>query len=73
MECGRGGLRCRWRVSFTATMFNWIYSDVAESGTYTCSRSMVTGQRFGGTNTVAGQYDPASQILTWNGLAYTPE
>ena len=33
---------------------------------------MVTGQR-GGTNTVTGQYDPASQILTWNGLAYTPQ
>jgi hypothetical protein len=72
-ECGRGGLRCRWRIIFTATMFDWQHSDVAESGTYTCSGNMVTGQRLGGTNTIPGQYDPASQILTWDGLAYTPQ
>jgi hypothetical protein len=74
-ECGRGpdgGLRCRWAISFTASMFNWQHSDFAETGTYTCSGAAVTGQ-LGAGRTIAGQYEAASQTLTWDGLAYTPQ
>ena len=53
-------------------MFDWLYSDFGESGTYTCSGTVVTGQRFGATP-IAGQYDPASQTLTWDGIAYAPQ
>jgi hypothetical protein len=71
-ECGRGGLRCHWRISFTATIFSWTHSDIGETGAYTCAGSTVTGQRLGG-NAIVGQWDGASQTLTWDGLAYTPE
>ena len=74
-ECGRGpdgGFQCRWRLTFTATMWSWQHSDYVETGSYTCSGTTVTGQRTGAT-TIAGQYDAASQTLTWDGLAYTPQ
>jgi hypothetical protein len=74
-ECGRGpdgGARCRWVISFrSASMFDWQHSDYAETGTYSCSGTMVTGNAQ--TKTVTAQYDAASQILTWDDLAYTPQ
>ena len=54
----RPGVRARpgsraavdWRLIFTATMFDWQHSDVAESGTYTCSGNDGDGPALGGTN-----------------------
>ena len=71
-ECGRGGLMCRWSIAFMTSTFDWTYSDIGESGTYTCSGAMVTGHG-AGSRTIAGQYDAASQTLTWDGVAYTPQ
>ena len=74
-ECGRGpdgGFFCHWRLTFTTTGFTWQHSDYAEAGTYTCSANTVTGQRPTGSP-ITGQYDAASQTLTWDGIAYLPQ
>jgi hypothetical protein len=76
MECGRGpdgGSFCHWTITFAATTYSWRYSDVGESGSYTCVGNTVTGVRLSGPNTVTGQYDPATQTLTWNNVAYVPQ
>ena len=65
-----GVVQCRWSVSFTeAGTFTWRYSDLGDTGTYTCNGSTVTGQRSGG-NTINGQYMAASDTLFWNGVSY---
>jgi hypothetical protein len=75
MECGRGpdgGFFCRWRISFTENGFNWQFSDVAATGTYTCNGSTITGQLPGG-RVIAGQYDAASDSVIWDGAKYLPQ
>jgi hypothetical protein len=72
-ECGispDGGVRCRWRISFTEQNYSWQHSDVAETGIYTCAGDQVTGTRLGGSP-IMGQYDSTMQTLTWDNLPYT--
>ena len=76
MECGRGpdgGVSCRWRVTFqTNGTFTWQHSDIAETGTYTCTGVTITGTRSGG-GTINGQYIPISDSLIWDNVTYTPQ
>lgn len=67
MECGRGGGKCHWTVTFTASEYSWRYSDVSESGTWTCANGAITGTLFNG-DTRAGTF--ADGALTWQASAY---
>ncbi|WP_242334634.1 MULTISPECIES: hypothetical protein [Anaeromyxobacter] len=55
-------------MSFASGSFVYDHSDVSESGTYTCSGLTVTGRS--GGRTFAGVFDPACQVLTWDGVTY---
>ena len=70
-ECGRGPngpLMCHWQISFADGRFNWSYSDVMESGPYTCDGNTITaGQP---NRDYTGTIDPATGRLTWQGIEY---
>lgn len=59
-----------WVIYFSFSTFEWAYSDVAESGTYVLDGKRVMGQS--GDREVFGEYDPDSDILTWDGTDYRP-
>lgn len=59
-----------WVIYFSLSTFEWAYSDVAESGTYVLDGKRVIGQS--GDREVLGEYDPDSDILTWDGTDYRP-
>ncbi len=57
-----------WVIYFSSSTFEWTYSDVAESGTYVLDGKRVKGQS--GDRQILGEYDPDSDILTWDGTDY---
>jgi hypothetical protein len=57
-----------WVIYFSSSTFEWAYSDVAESGTYVLNGKRVMGQS--GDREILGEYDPDSDILTWDGTDY---
>ena len=69
LECGlspHGVSYCHWQITFyEAGYYNWMYSDVGEDGDWTCDLDTITGAW------AVGTYDPASGILTWDGVDYT--
>lgn len=67
-ECGRGGARCHWRISFSNGRYEWKFSDVRDGGTYTCADGVVTGK--GLDSEFVGHLTPEG--LTWHGVAYEP-
>ena len=72
LECGRGvdgGARCNWRIMFGAggTTFTWQYSDVGETGNYSCTANAITTRS---QRNVTGSYDPFTMRLTWDGVVY---
>jgi hypothetical protein len=67
LECGRGGM-CHWRVSFDATTWDSVHSDVAETGTWTCSGGTIDGAVSWGVPTTATLTDATH--MTWAGVAY---
>jgi len=75
MECGLGpdgAASCHWTVRFAVDgTYSWSYSDVGQSGTYTCSGASVTGTRTG-SPPVSGSYDAQTGQLTWDGVVYVP-
>jgi len=46
----------------------WSYSDVVESGTYSCAGNGISAEGFNETYT--GEVDPDTGILTWEGSEY---
>lgn len=57
-----------WFVYFSSSTFEWVYSDVAQSGSYVLAGKRIVGQS--GDHQILGQYDPDSGILTWDGTDY---
>ena len=70
MECGVDPMgitiMCPWRVNFDNGQWEWIYSDVTESGSYACIGKVIIGGPY------VGALDPATGILTWEGVSYVP-
>ncbi len=69
LECGLGDMGvvlCNWRIDFFRGRFDWSYSDVLESGDYTCTGDRVLSDR------AEGQWDPMTRSLIWDGVAYRP-
>ncbi len=72
LECGLapdGPVLCNWSIQFAGGEFNWQYSDVGQSGTYTCDGFSLTGTSGGAV--YSGQIDPETWALTWDGISYT--
>jgi len=68
LECGLtpdGPLPCRWSVSFADGRYDYHFSDVQQSGSFTCNGGTITGS--GG---VSGTYDFDTGTLLWDGVAY---
>ena len=69
LECGlgrEGPVLCNWQITFEEDGdYLWNYSDVGEGGTYGCQ---------GGNLSISGEsvvdFDPATGILTWDGVDY---
>lgn len=70
LECGLtldGTALCHWSLSFAADgTFSWQYSDIGDSGTWTCADGVITGDASGGP--VEGTLD--GDALTWDDVAY---
>jgi len=58
--------RCRSRIEFNDSTYRWRHTDMVFVGDYTCQEGRVNAQRGSGT------YDPASDVLTWQGAEYAP-
>ncbi len=70
LECGikpGGVVLCNWTIDFDADgTFIWMFSDVGAGGNYTCEDGVLDVQGVG----VDYNYDPMTQILTWDGVEY---
>lgn len=77
LECGLtpdGAARCHWQLAFAirdgqASDFAWSYSDVGESGRVECHGHALSATA---SRKITGSYDPATQMLTWDGQVYVP-
>jgi hypothetical protein len=68
LQPGTGVLMCNWELTFMDDgHFDWSpHSDTPQSGTYTCSGSVVNNSLG-----VTASYDSAGGVLTWENVAYT--
>ena len=70
LECGLsedGVAKCNWTISFSANgTYDWFYSDVGESGDWTCTDGELSGEAF---SSVTGTYTPPGD-LEWDGVDY---
>ena len=69
LSCGvgpNGPMTCIWHLSFdTANKFHWQHdTQTDETGTITCSGTMVTGGAYSGT------FDLSAGTVTWQGQVY---
>lgn len=75
LECGLGPdgvVLCHWSLTLSADgTWTWVGSDYGDGGTWTCSGSELAGQHAGGQS-VEASWDAATEILTWDGVAYVP-
>jgi hypothetical protein len=79
LECGRtqtGVATCQWGLSFTdngaTRQVSWRHSDYVMTLSYACSGFTVTATSASGEeSTYTGKYDPATRILTWDGVQYS--
>jgi hypothetical protein len=72
LECGlgpNGPELCNWTLSFTMTGYDHQYSDIGESGDYTCRGGAITGTA--GDVQHAGTVDADTGKLIWDDVAYT--
>lgn len=71
LECGLGPMGvelCSWTIVFEEDGdYLWQYSDVGQGGTYTCEGGVIT---VGNDPMLDASYEPASGILTWDGVEY---
>lgn len=67
LECGpgpNGPVLCNWELKFTDATFTYSYSDLYDSGPYTCADGVVTAQNHGGT------VDSEGGAVTWDEVAF---
>src|SRR5690606_6064044 len=72
LECGQGPggpVYCNWSIEFLAGVFLWNYSDVGETGSYTCDGDSVFGTA--GQRELEGSLDGTTGELTWDGVVYS--
>lgn len=74
LECGlgpNGPVLCNWTLSFTADTYMHQYSDIGDSGPYTCEGGVITGQD-GFMMPITATIDGATGELVWNDVVYHP-
>lgn len=73
LECGLGPdgpVLCHWQIAFEVDGdYLWQYSDIGQGGTYTCEGAVLTLD----DPAIGTSYDPATGILTWDGVEYVAE
>lgn len=73
MECGlgpNGPEPCTWTITFAESTYEHNYSDIQDSGTYTCADGVIAAM--GGFDMAhAGTVDAETGKLTWDDVAYT--
>ena len=75
LECGLGpnGVElCHWTISFTASTYEHSYSDVQDSGTYSCAGGVITSQSSAFDLPAGGGTIDAEGGLLWGMVAYLP-
>jgi len=72
LECGQtpdGVALCNWSIDFAEDgTFAWNYSDIGQSGTYTCEGGILEARI--GADAVENSFDLESATLTWDGVEY---
>lgn len=63
-----GAVLGTWSIGFRGNQFTWDYSDVQQSGTYTCTDGSIIAQAY--KRTIEGRIDAERKILTWDGIEY---
>jgi hypothetical protein len=66
-----GVVNCNWSIQFLAGVFLWSYSDVGETGSYTCEGDTIMGVA-SGQRALQGFLDRTTDELTWDGVVYSP-
>ena len=72
-ECGLGPdgpELCTWSISFANGEYDWAYSDIGATGSYTCDGAVITGMS--SATQFDGFLDQETGILTWNSIDYQP-
>lgn len=72
-ECGltpTGVATCPWTISFRDERFSWSYSDVQESGPYSCDDELIVGHPGLGDQAYEGRFDEDREILIWQDREY---
>ena len=64
-----GATFSRAGISFEGGDFHWSYSDVVETGSYTCAEGRIIATRVDGS-AILGFYDPVMGTLTWERACY---
>jgi len=60
----------RWQIKFEDKTFSWLYTDIAEMGTYTCEDNNLVAE--GADKSIyVGSYNTQTGILLWDGVEYT--
>lgn len=64
-----GATFARAGISFEGGNFHWSYSDVVETGAYTCAEGRIIATRSDGS-AILVSYEPVMGLLTWDGARY---
>lgn len=70
LECGitpNGVVLCNWTIGFDGSMYTWSFSDVGDSGDYTCAGLDLLSVPEGN---VLGTVSPTGDVLDWQGHLY---
>ena len=73
LECGntpQGPVYCHWTIAFDETGYQWMRSDAAISGSYSCEGTLITSEA--GAASFMGELH-ADGSLTWDGELYQPQ
>jgi hypothetical protein len=57
-----------WWVIFSDNTVEWAYSDIVETGTFTCENGIINASI--NNREIEASYDEGSEILTWDGIEY---
>jgi len=78
-DAGQGAgtaARAHWTISFEDGGYQYSYSDVVESGSYSCTveddAASLEGSHGESDSTYSGTYDPEAGVLEWDGVRYRP-
>ena len=73
LECGEGPngqvFLCHWAIKFERDIYSWAWSDIMESGEYTCEFGEISTPRQGNRPGPRGQI-LSGEELEWDGMMY---